>query len=96
MRISGIFFIFVYMDKEQINQLYDSNRLDEAEALLGSREDAWSLYMLGRIEWKRGNRGAAISLYVRSSALEPSGPASTALEQAREIMDFFNKDLYNP
>lgn len=96
MRISGIFFIFVYMDKEQINQLYDSNRLDEAEALLAGCDDAWSLYMLGRIEWKRGKRSAAISLYGRSAALEPDGPASTALEQAREIMDFFNKDLYNP
>ncbi len=54
------------MDKEQINQLYDSNRLDEAEALLGSREDAWSLYMLGRIEWKRGHAARqSVSMYGR-------------------------------
>ena len=31
-----------------------------------------------------------------SAEIEPDGEAATALEQARAIMAFYNKDLYNP
>ena len=84
------------MDKELVQSLFDENRLDEALAMLGSADDAWALYMKGRVAWKQGRRGDAISLYGRASALDPSGPATVALEQARQIMDFYNKDMYNP
>lgn len=84
------------MDKDKITSLFDSNKLEEVEALLTGQEDAWSLYMLGRVAWKRGQRGDAMSLYARSAAEEPDGPGSVALEQARQIMDFYNHDLYNP
>ena len=84
------------MDIELVQSLFDANRLDEAMALLGSADDARALYMKGRIAWKQGRRSDAISLYGRASALDPSGPAAVALEQARQIMDFYNKDLYNP
>ena len=52
--------------------------------------------MLGRIAWKRGQRSRAITFYEESAALNPDGYAATALEQARAIMAFYNKDLYNP
>lgn len=90
------FNISSFMDKDKITSSFEANRLDEVEALLDGREDAWSLYMLGRVAWKRGRRGEAMSLYARSAAEEPDGPAATALEQARRIMDFYNHDLYNP
>ena len=81
---------------EKIEQLIAANRLEEADTLLAGRQDAAALYLRGRMAWKRGEKSAAISLYAQSEALDPSGPAALALEQAREIMDFFNKDLYNP
>lgn len=84
------------MDKAKVTELFYSNKLDDAENLLSGHDDAWALYMLGRIAWKRGNRTEAISLYAKAAALDPAGPASIALEQARQVMDFFNKDLYNP
>ena len=83
------------MDKDLIQSCFDDNRLDEVMALLGDSDDAWSLYMKGRVAWKQGRRSEAISLYCRASALDPSGPATVALDQARTIMDFYNKDMYN-
>jgi len=84
------------MDKDKIQSLYDANRLDEALSLLGAADDAWSLYMKGRVAWKQGRRSEAISLYGRAAAADPTGPAKVALDQARQIMDFYNKDMYNP
>ncbi len=81
--------------KTEIDALFASNRLDEAEqALLAMPADAYTLYMRGRIAWKRGLRREAITMYEESAEIEPD-PA-TALEQARAIMAFYNKDLYNP
>lgn len=85
------------MDKQHIEQLFAANRLDEADAILASAGDeAWALYMRGRIAWKRGDKATAISFYERAAALDPASDAAVALEQAREIMTFYNKDLYNP
>lgn len=85
------------MDKEKIKALFDANDLAGAEALaLQAGDDAWALFMRGRIAWKRGDKGAAISLYTKAVELDPDGEAAVALEQARAIMDFFNTDLLNP
>lgn len=76
--------------------LLDANRLDAAAALAATHTDAEGLFLQGRIEWKRGNRPEAMALYARAAALDPAGPATTALEQARAIMAFYHRDLYNP
>ena len=52
--------------------------------------------MKGRIAWKRGQKSRAMSFYAEAAGLEPESEAATALEQARRVMDFYNKDLYNP
>ena len=85
-------------DKEQIKQLFLQNRLVEAAGLLShaSADDAWALYMSGRIAWKEGRKTDAISLYTKAAAIDPASEAAVALEQARQVMDFFNKDLLNP
>lgn len=85
------------MDKDSIKRLFDANRLAEAAALLEKcADDAWAQYMLGRIAWKEGRRADAIEYYEHATASDPGSEAVVALEQAREIMNFFNKDLYNP
>ncbi len=53
-------------------------------------------YERGRLYWKCGRRGEAISDYEHAASLDPDSPAATALAQARDIMDFYNTDLYNP
>ena len=88
--------LYKKMDKEAIKKLYDANLLDEAEAAIGISDDAWAMYMRGRIAWRRGRRGDAISLYEKALALDPGSEAAVALEQARSVMNFYNKDLLNP
>lgn len=85
------------MDKNKILELFAANELQAADMLLSSHsDDAWALYMRGRIAWKESRRGDAISFYSASVLIEPCGEASVALEQARAIMEFFHQDLYNP
>ena len=86
------------ISKDEIIALFNSNRLDEASAALhaADADPAWSAFMQGRIEWKQGHKAAAISLYNEAVRLDPSSEAATALEQALKVMEFYNKDLYNP
>lgn len=85
------------IEKEEIRRLIARGNLADATALLkASPDDAWALYMLGRIAWKEGRKADAISLYERAQAIDPASEAAVALEQAREIMNFYNTDLYNP
>lgn len=53
-------------------------------------------YHRGKLYWKLGMKAEAMSDYARAEALDPQSPAAGALAQARDIMAFFNKDLYNP
>lgn len=43
-----------------------------------------------------GRKGDAISAYEASVALDSTGCASIALDQARSVMNFFHHDLLNP
>ena len=53
-------------------------------------------YERGRALWAEGRRGEAMTEYNESLARYPEGPARTALTIADDIMNFYNKDLYNP
>ncbi|MDE6176800.1 MAG: hypothetical protein K2F71_04585 [Paramuribaculum sp.] len=50
----------------------------------------------GKLYWKTGCRSAATTDYAAAAELDPDGPAVAALDQAREIENFFNTDLLNP
>jgi cytochrome c-type biogenesis protein CcmH/NrfG len=50
----------------------------------------------GKLHWRLGQRGAALSAYEKADKLAPNGPAATLLEHSNAIMDFFNPDLLNP
>lgn len=82
--------------QSHIETLIAGGKYDEAKALLDRVERPVAEYLRGRMAWKDGDRGAAISHYSVSAALDPDGPGAIALEQARSIMDYFNKDLMNP
>lgn len=93
-------FLRKHMTKDEIMAAFAANRLDEAraalEALAEGPERAWALLMLGRIAWKEGRHSEAMGLYAESARLDPAVGAETALEQARQIMAFYHRDLYNP
>lgn len=67
-----------------------------SEIIAANPDDAQALFARGKLYWRTGNRQAATTDYARSAALNPDGPASRALEMARDIENFFNRDLLNP
>ncbi len=98
------------MTEQIIDKLIAENRLDEALAAidqaLSPRSDLPGtpspdnapalLFLRGKVLWRLGRKGEAISAYEAAAALDSAGPAAVALEQARSVMDFFHHDLLNP
>lgn len=85
---------------EEVMRLIDCGQLDEA---LGLLDDSIKLspcaelhYQRGRLLWKMGRKTEAMTDYATAAQLDPSSPATAALEMAREIMNFYHRDLYNP
>ena len=83
-----------------VERLIANGKLEEAfvtlnEAISAS-PDAELYYQRGRLLWKMGQKTEAMSDYATASQLDPASPASSALEMAREIMNFYHRDLYNP
>lgn len=70
--------------------------LTEAAGRVTGAEAADIFYRRGRLYWKLGRRGAAISDYERAVVIDSESPAAEALKMCRDIMDFYNTDLYNP
>lgn len=58
--------------------------------------DADLLYERGKLYWKSGNKGKAMSDFNAAVLIAPDSPAKGYLEMAKDIMDFYNTDLYNP
>lgn len=46
--------------------------------------------------WGMQQRKKAINDYLAAIAINPDSTARTALQSAREILDYYNKDIYNP
>lgn len=46
--------------------------------------------------WGMQNRAAAINDYLKAININPESKAVQALKAANEILDYYNKDLYNP
>lgn len=53
-------------------------------------------YHLGNRYRKEGNWQMAINNYVSAIELDPSSPAVEAKQMLDDILDFYNKDAYNP
>ena len=86
---------------QKIEELINQNRLEEAIISLNNaiEADAYNdqLYFLrGKLHWRLGNRSQAITDYEHAVAINPQSPARIALDNARDVISFFNPDLYNP
>ncbi|MCR5561308.1 MAG: tetratricopeptide repeat protein [Bacteroidales bacterium] len=87
--------------KSRIAALLDENRADQAISELeawqasGKPMDDALFYLLGNAWRKKGNWQMAMNNYLEAVHLNPESPAKQALEIANEILDFYNKDMYN-
>ena len=87
--------------KDMIQALLDSDKADEAISLLdswqkgGGSMDDTLFYLLGNAWRKKGNWQMAMNNYLEAIHLNPESPAQQALDIANEILDFYNKDMYN-
>ena len=62
----------------------DSADLDEAYTMRGLKY------------WGQQKRSAAINDYLAAIRINPESRAVQALKAANDILDYYNKDLYNP
>ena len=68
--------------------------LDGRIAANGGDDEA--LIERGRLYWALGRRSEAIGDYLAAQKANPSGKATQLLKATYEILDFYNKDLFNP
>lgn len=59
-------------------------------------EDDRALTLRGLKHWGAGRRSLAINDYLAALRINPESSAAEALKAANEILDYRNKDLYNP
>lgn len=84
------------MEKDNISE-ETSARLNALDARIAAdAADEEALIERGRLHWSLGRRSEAIGDYLAAQRINPSGKASQLLKATYEILDFYNKDLYNP
>ena len=69
-------------------------RLDEYIASHPGEADA--LTLRGMKHFGAGHRALAINDYLAALEIDPDCSARQALDHANRILDFYNKDLFNP
>lgn len=85
---------------QDIKTKTDEGKLQEAlckidEALQKTPADPYLLYLKGNVYMKSGSWGEAISMFRRAELIDPQGPAREARLMLDDIMNFYNKDMFN-
>ncbi|MGI5847131.1 MAG: tetratricopeptide repeat protein [Candidatus Cryptobacteroides sp.] len=82
-----------------IEKLLLEGKTDDAisrlDAYLSVRPTDRAFYLRGNAYRKKGDWQGAMNNYLQAVKLNPDSPAANALEMANEILDFYNKDMYN-
>ena len=85
---------------ETIKQLIQNGRLDEAirqlDLYIHEHPHSDEAYFLrGKAYQKQGSLGLALNNYLNAIALNPDSPAQQAHDMLINILNFYNKDMYN-
>lgn len=67
--------------------------LEEHLALHPADDQAW--FLKGNAYRKLGETRLAINSYLEAIAINPDSPAQSAYNMMIQILDFYNKDMYN-
>ena len=87
--------------EDKLQELLNTGKVNEtiacAEEHLKSGGEATDnlYYLLGNAYRKKGDWQHAIDNYLEAMSLNPESPAKQAYSMAMDILNFFNKDMYN-
>ena len=81
--------------KEKNLESEDAVRL-LTEYIENNPKDDEALTLRGMKQWSLGRRSLAINDYLEAIAINPDSKAKQALQATNDILDYYNKDLYNP
>lgn len=59
-------------------------------------DDEEALTLRGMKYWSLGDRSQAINDYLAAIRINPDSKAKMLMKSTYDILDFYNKDLYNP
>jgi len=86
---------------DEVKQLIYDGKTDDAIRLLDQyitgheeSDEAWCLR--GNAYRKKGDMRQALNNYLRAIELNPESPAKQAYAMLIEILDYYNKETYNP
>ena len=83
--------------EELINENRPEDAITELNFALESEGNNDRLYFeRGKLHWRMGNRAQAITDYEHAVAINPQSPARIALDNAHDVISFFNPDIFNP
>lgn len=83
--------------KDQIKGKLYKEAIDILDAHISAHPEDEEAYILrGMKHWGAGKRSLAINDYLAAIRINPESRAREALEVTNEILDYRNKDLYNP
>lgn len=85
---------------ETIRQLIYDGKIDEAirvldEIIASDSTSDEAYYLRGNAYRKLGNWQQALNNYLAAMELNPDSPAHQAYRMVIDILDFYNKDMYN-
>ncbi len=87
--------------KEMLSRSEGDQALEAASEIIDSKGInremlANAYYLRGNAYRQNGNVRMALNSYLESMELDPDGPAAEAYRHLQELLDFYNKDYYNP
>lgn len=83
--------------KALVKGLLPAEAVGKLTAYISSHPECEEAYVLRGLKyWSLGDRAASIKDYLAAIRINPGSRANEALKAANEILDYRNKDLYNP
>lgn len=84
------------MKLEEIRELPPQEAITALDEYIARSPEDEAFTLRGMKHWALGHRASAINDYLKAVSLNPASASVQLLENARSILEFYNKDLLNP
>ncbi len=81
--------------KEQMDCGDVKGAIEQLNQLIQQHPEADAYYLRGNAYRKLGNWQEALNSYQEATALDPESPAAEARNMVMDILNFYNKDMFN-